>query len=50
MIAKHEKKPVDRKVLCAREALKEWEAMGYEGEECMIGVRAIELYEEGFEK
>ena len=50
MIAKHEKQPVCRKVLCAREALKEWEAMGYEGEECMIGVRAIELYEEGFEK
>lgn len=50
MIAKHEKKPVDRKVLCAREALKEWEAMGYEGEECMIGVRAIELWEEGFGK
>jgi hypothetical protein len=50
MIAKHEKPPVDRKVLCAREALREWEAMGYEGEEYMIGVRTIELWEEGFGK
>ena len=50
MIAKHEKPPVDRKLLCAQEALREWEAMGYEGEEYMIGVRTIELYEEGFGK
>jgi hypothetical protein len=50
MIQKHEKPPVDRKVLCAQEALREWEAMGYEGEEYMIGVRTIELWEEGFGK
>jgi hypothetical protein len=50
MIAKHEKPPVDRKVLCAQEALREWEVMGYEGEEYLIAVRAIELWEEGFGK
>jgi hypothetical protein len=50
MIAKHEKPPADRKVLCAQEALREWEARGYEGEEYMIGVRTIELWEEGFGK
>jgi hypothetical protein len=50
MIAKHEKPPVCRKVLCAQEALREWSEMGYEGEECMIGVRTIELWEEGFGK
>jgi hypothetical protein len=50
MIAAYEKQPVDRKVLCAQEALREWEAMGYEGEEYMIGVRTIELWEEGFGK
>ena len=50
MIQKHEKPPVDRKVLCAQEALREWEVMGYEGEEYKIGVRTIKLYEEGFGK
>ena len=50
MIEKYEKQPVDRKVLCAREALREWEVMEYEGEEYMIGVRTIELWEEGFGK
>ena len=50
MIQKYEKPPVGRKVLCAQEALREWEAMGYEGEEYMIGVRTIELWEEGFGK
>jgi hypothetical protein len=49
MIAKHEQKPVDRKLLCAREAYEQvvrhpsakWEE---------VGVRAIELWEEGFGK
>jgi hypothetical protein len=50
MIQKYEKPPVDRKLLCAQEALREWEAMGYEGEEYMIGVRTIELWKEGFGK
>jgi hypothetical protein len=50
MIEKYEKPPVDRKLLCAREALREWEVMEYEGEEYMIGVRTIELWEEGFGK
>lgn len=48
MIQKYEKPPLGRKVLCAQEALREWEVMGYEGEEYMIGVRTIELWEEGF--
>jgi hypothetical protein len=61
MIAKHEKPPVDRKVLCAREAA----ALGYlsttkrdrirNGEadadfNLATSIRAIELYEEGFGK
>jgi len=50
MIAKHETPPVDRKALCAQEALREWEVTEYEGEEYVIGVRTIELWEEGFGK
>jgi hypothetical protein len=50
MIAKHEQKPVDRKLLCAREADKLWatstEDFGVR-EACL---RAIELWEEGFGK
>ena len=42
MIAKHEQPPVDRKVLCARQALHEGRTI----EE--VSVRAIELWEEGF--
>ena len=47
MIAKHEEPPVDRKVLCAREA-----AVGHYPNHVVenIAVRAIELYEEGFGK
>ena len=42
--------PVDRKLLCAREAWDQWLNMeDYEGEE-WIGLRAIELWEEGFGK
>jgi hypothetical protein len=61
MIAKHEKPPVDRKLLCAREAA----AQLYSGEreeaefmrghrdeydQVWCGKRAIELWEEGFGK
>jgi hypothetical protein len=48
MIQKHEKPPVDRKVLCAREAMKSWVGGGAGPE--TITVRAIELWEEGFGK
>jgi hypothetical protein len=48
LIAKHEKPPVDRKVLCAQEAMKSWVGGGSGPE--TICVRAIELYEEGFGK
>ena len=46
MIFKHEQPPVDRKLLCAREACSE--RLGITVEE--IAVRAIELWEEGFGK
>jgi len=50
MIAKHEEEPVDRKLLCAREAVTVWERSDED-----IGVEdaclhAIELYERGFGK
>jgi hypothetical protein len=48
-IAEHEQPPVDRKVLCAREAWTNWLNSGHDDEE-WIGLRAIELYEEGFGK
>jgi hypothetical protein len=50
MIAKHEKKPVDRKALCAREAMDG--AVLFDPDIIIetIGVRAIELWEEGFGK
>jgi len=52
MIAKHEKPPVDRKVLCAREALTEASTdhadVMWTDED--VAVRAIELWEEGFGK
>jgi hypothetical protein len=47
--AKHEKPLVDRKVLCAQEAWDQWLNIDYDGEE-WIGVRAIQLWEEGFGK
>jgi hypothetical protein len=50
MILKHEKPPVDRKILCAHEALREAngadEYVRWTSEQ--IIVRAIELWEEGF--
>ena len=48
MIAKHEKPPADRKLLCAQEAMKSWVGGGAGPE--TITVRAIELWEEGFGK
>jgi hypothetical protein len=48
MIEKYEKPPTDRKVLCAREAMKSWVGGGAGPE--TICVRAIELWEEGFGK
>ena len=57
MIAKHEKPPVDRKVLCAREATKYFESKrptmaGYVAFDLLepYVVHAIELWEEGFGK
>jgi len=50
LIAKHEQPPVDRKVLCAREAMDG--AVLFDPDIVIetIGVRAIELWEEGFGK
>lgn len=50
MIAKHEQPPVDRKLLCAREATKDWPYDDTYGEEETACVRAIELWEEGYGK
>ena len=47
MILKHEQPPVDRKLLCAREALRKRRPDDWEETTC---VRAIELYLEGFGK
>jgi hypothetical protein len=47
MIAKHEKQPVDRKLLCALEAM---ESIRGDATHSEIAVRAIELWEEGFGK
>ncbi len=47
MIAKHEQKPVDRKLLCAREAMREQRPDDWPETAC---IRAIELWEEGFGK
>jgi hypothetical protein len=46
MIAKHEQPPVDRKMLCAREAVRQKHCGTIHVEH--IGTRAIELWEEGF--
>ena len=48
MIAKHEQKPVDRKLLCAREAYREWLVTNVSMDRRCV--RAIELWEEGFGK
>ena len=55
MIELHEEPPVDRKVLCAREALMEMQTEAAKGLPYTVtaehvAVRAIELYEKGFGK
>jgi hypothetical protein len=50
MIAKHEKKPVDRKALCAEQAIADWVQTTDDTGQEFIAIRAIELYEEGFGK
>jgi hypothetical protein len=53
LIAKHEKPPVDRKVLCAREAVTQSHDENFRSNIChweWIASRAIELWEEGFGK
>jgi hypothetical protein len=49
MIAKHEQKPVDRKLLCAEQAASEWDN-SLLLPPIDVAVRAIELWEEGFGK
>ena len=49
MILKHEQPPVDRKLLCAREAKDQFYA-GDVADITQTCVRAIELWEEGFGK
>lgn len=48
MILKYEQPPVNRKLLCAREAHRQWD--GTQGTAEWVGRRAIELFEEGFGK
>jgi hypothetical protein len=50
MIAKHEQKPVDRKLLCAREAWDRWLHDKSHTDQITLCVLAIELWEEGFGK
>lgn len=53
MIAKHEQPPVDRKVLCAREAIGQSYAQEFRSnidQWQWIAVRTVELWEEGFGK
>jgi len=49
-IAEHEQPPVDRKLLCAREAMGQWGALLASGDEDWewVAIRAIELWEQGF--
>lgn len=52
MIERYEQPPVDRKVLCAREAFREYLRGPDDVEDPMksVAARAIELWEEGFGK
>jgi hypothetical protein len=54
MIERYEQPPVDRKLLCAREALSEANKahadVAWSDKTIPVLVRAIELYEEGFGK
>lgn len=49
MIEKHEQPPVDRKLACGDKAWQQWRKNELESAQC-IGVRAIELWEQGFGK
>jgi len=48
MIQKYEQPPVDRKLLCAREARRQYGYYSSAYDE--VSIRAIELWEEGFGK
>ena len=50
IILKHEQPPVDRKLLCAREAYSDVSRRNPDDWHSEIAVRAIELYESGFGK
>jgi hypothetical protein len=53
MIERHEQPPVDRKLLCAREAITQSHDENFRSNICQwewIAIRAIELWEEGFGK
>lgn len=51
MIQRYEQPPVDRKLLCAREAAIQWCCVpDKEGKEEWIACRAIVLWEQGFGK
>jgi hypothetical protein len=47
MIQKYEKPPVDRKVLCAEQAIADWVQTTDDTGQEFIAARAIELWEEG---
>jgi len=49
MIQKYEQPPVDRKVLCAEKALREWDGIELIPTQD-FAIRAIELWEEGYGK
>ncbi len=50
MIERYEQPPVDRKLLCAERAIWECPPTTDEISQEWIGIRAIELWEEGFGK
>ena len=53
MIERYEQPPVDRKLLCAREAITQSHDENFRSNICQwewIAIRAIELWEEGFGK
>ena len=53
MIERYEQPPVDRKVLCAREAITQSHDENFRSNICQwewIAIRAIEIYEGGFGK
>ena len=50
MIERYEQPPEDRKLLCAREAYKQYSGVPIPTQAIGLCVAAIELYEEGFGK